>query len=249
MIRLANEMDFTRELASESALRICALKRAYGLDVPFIRFFADEEGSIAAVMDGFCVAHFAAQVTEEWCIFFRMNPDIHTIHSDEPAITFIANKFQLPYECGLIWRLENASSENTLQETKAQDVPLRDLYRLLSDVFDDMTPFDGWYVDVSHRVRHGCCHIAIASEDTRMVSAAMTVAETETAALIGGVATLPDYRRRGAASRCIRDLIAALPQKELFIAPSDDDAARLYKTFGFVPWGTWAELSLPQSGG
>lgn len=245
MIRLANEQDFVREISSESELRICALKKAYGLDVPFIQFFADGEGSIASIMDGFCALYCHTDPNEEWITFLQMHSDIRTIHSDADTIAALAKNYGVEAKNGVVLRFDNVLSKCTLHYVETQNISLRKLYAFLTAVFDDLPSFDAWYVDASHRVRHGCCHITSVNDDGRMISTAMTVAETDTVALIGGVATLPAYRMQGAASRCIKDLIAALPQETVLIAPSDEYAARLYHKLGFVPWGTWAELTLP----
>ncbi len=245
MIQLAVETDFVREITTESELRICALECAYGLDAPFIQFFADGEGSIASIMDGFCTVYCPSEPSEEWITFLRMLPDVRTIHSDANTIVILAKRYDLTPKSGSVMRLGKVLSVSTLRRSKPEDISLREVYPLLSSAFDELPPFDGWYVDTSHRVRHGCCHIASVKKDGQLISIAMTVAETKVAALIGGVTTLPHYRGQGAASRCINDLIATLPQNTILIAPNNESAERLYKKLGFVPWGTWAEITLP----
>lgn len=245
MIRLANERDFDREIKNESELRIGALMRAYGLRVPFIQFFADEEGALASIMDGVCTLSCASTPNDEWCVFLQMHSDIKIIHTDAKTASYLAEKWQIPLKSGCVMRHERLSSNMPLQENGAEETPLRELYGLLSTVFDSFPSFEGWYVDTSHRVRHGFCHIAAERDNGRLTSVAMTVAEIEDMALIGGVATLPSQRGRGAASRCICRLIDSLTQSDILIAPSDDYSARLYSKLGFVPWGTWAELILP----
>lgn len=247
MIRVANESDFIRDITTESELRICALKRAYGLDVPFIQFFADDMGCMASVMDGFCVVYSRHELNEEWRTFLRMHADIRIIHSNEEVIAKLADEMEAPYKKGEVMSLSNVSSECTLHKFDPQNVSLREIYAFLDTIFDDLTPFDGWYVDVSHRVRHGCCHIAIerdTHESNGLIGSAMTIAETDAAALIGGVATLPKYRGRGIATRCVSELLTLLPQKTVFIAPSNENSARVYAKLGFIPSGTWAEIVL-----
>lgn len=245
MIRVAIESDFNREITSESELRICALKLAYGLDVPFIQFFADDEGAIASVMDGFCTVYVGEKMNDEWRVFLQMHADIRAIHSSEDVIATLSREMNIPYKKGEVMRISDMSSKVTLHEYQPRNIALREVYTLLNAVFGDLPPFDGWYVDASHRVRHGCCHITAESENGRLIGCAMTVAETEIAALIGGVATLSEHRGRGVATCCVTELLAQLPQKTVLIAPRDEKAAGLYQKLGFVPCGTWAELTLP----
>ena len=244
MIRTATEEDFLHDITTVSELRIYALKRAYGLDVPFIQYMADEEGTLASIMDGFCVVFSKNALNEEWVTFLQMQPNIQIIHSAEHIIAALSEQWQIPFKNGELMRYDNVTSENALHINSVQNVSLRELYAFHAEIFEEMAQFDGWYVDVSHRVRHGCCHITTALHEERLIGSAMTVAETETAALIGGVATLPEYREQGVATRCITDLLAALPQTQIYIAPSDEKAASLYRRLGFVPCGTWAELIL-----
>ncbi len=244
MIRRAVETDFIRDITSESELRVCALKHAYGLDASFIQYFADDKGSIAGLMDGFCSFHCAGELNDEWRAFLGMHADIRTLHTEEPIARALALEQPYSVRSGVVLRYSDVTSETPLQAESVENPSLRGVYSLISAVFATLPNFDSWYVDTSHRFRHGCCHIAASCADGDIVSVAMTVAETETTALIGGVATLPNFRRQGKASYCIKGLIAQLPQRELLIAPNNEDAARLYGKLGFVPWGTWAELDV-----
>lgn len=88
---------------------------------------------------------------------------------------------------------------------------LREIYPILQTGFGETLPaFDAWYADVSHRMRHGVCRAAVVREMGRPVACAMTVAQARDGAVLGAVATLPDYRSRGYASACVTTLAAVL---------------------------------------
>ncbi len=244
MIRQANEGDFARIITSESALRIHALKSAYGLSVPFIQYFSDGEGTIASIVDGQCTLSADKPLSDEWLIFLQMQPHVSCVHTELHTADQLAELYQTPCKNGVVMRFDGVSSGTTLHDDILQNPSLRDVYALQKAVFADFLRFDGWYVDVSHRVRHGVCHITAKQQDEKLVSVAMTVAETDGFALIGGVATLDAYRSRGFATECIQALLGRLSQQTVLIAPSDEHSANLYKRLGFVPWGTWAEISL-----
>ncbi len=241
MIRLATEQDFVNVPMTECSLRICALKNAYGLNVPFIRYYADGEGTLAAVMDGFCMVYSSCSINEEWLVFLRMLPDVLTIHTNRCVGESCVKAYNLPYKSGLVMRLDKPTT-NIIEGISSP--PLGKVYDLLSSVFHTYPSFDGWYVDVSHRIRHGCCHIACVVQNDTVVSCAMSVAETADVALIGGVATQIAYRHRGMAKQCITRLIASLPQSTLFIAPNSDEMAGYYNKIGFTPCDEWVEISL-----
>lgn len=242
MIRLANEQDFCREITDECELRICALKQAYGLNAPFLRFFTDDQGSLASIMDGFCVYHGVGQPNEEWLSFLRMHPDIRAIHASGEHADVMKEHFDAKSVLrGEVLGINNVSSNTPLHlETPS----ITALYAFLTDNFETFPPFEQWYVDVSHRVRHGCCHIAAIQRDGNIISSAMSVAETPRIALIGGVATSPSHRGEGLATKCIADLLGVLPQATVLINPVNEYAAKLYKKIGFSTYGTWVELVL-----
>ena len=80
MIRQAVESDFAVTLPNdECALRIHSLRRAYGLNVPFIRYYTDECGGLLTVMDGAGIL-YCTENMEEWTIFITMNPEIVHLH-------------------------------------------------------------------------------------------------------------------------------------------------------------------------
>jgi GNAT superfamily N-acetyltransferase len=240
MIRLAFETDFERDITTESELRICGLKEAYGIDVPFIQFYADDHGAIASIMDGVCVFHSAYAPNEEWLTFLRMYPDIRIIHTTGEIGARMSKEYGLPITSGSVMIMDKVKSVSALhRETPS----LQRVYDLLSDTFSDISPFESWYVDVSHRIRHACCHIAVISENEKIISSAMTVAETKNAALIGCVATLPSYRGRGFASRCVSELLAVLPHEKVYIAPKNAIVAQIYSRLGFFVRDTWAEIA------
>ena len=241
MIRIAVDRDFDRPVTTECELRICGLRRAYGMSASFIRFLSDEYGSVASVMDGVCVLQCNTVNIDEWIAFLCMDPDVRLIRTTGGVGALIAQACQKPMKSGIVMVFDNTSSYKTLQ---TKEPSIREVYKHLASVFADFPTFDGWYVDVSHRVRHGCCHITAIEDGPDIVSTAMTVAETEHAALIGGVATSFTHRKKGYASRCIKTLLNALPQKAVYIAPINTDAQRLYQSLGFAVYGTWAEISL-----
>ena len=57
---------------------------------------------------------------------------------------------------------------------------------------------------MSHRIRHkGATAVGYKTED-KLIACAMTVAETEYAAIIGAVAVLPEYQRQGIGTSVVK---------------------------------------------
>lgn len=239
MIRQAVETDFGAAILDECAIRIHSLRRAYGIDVPFIRYYADDHGSLLSIMDGTAIL-YCETFTDEWQLFLSMNPDISRIHCSAIVGRQLMNAQQWQGREGVVLRYNGISAVTTAQVCEMPNLPA--VHSLLSACFDEMSPLDAWYPDVSHRLRHNCAKIATVFDGDTVISTAMTVAETDTAALIGQVATRHNYRGQGLAKACINSLISRCKEKTLYILPMTDIARSLYERMGFTPCGEWAEL-------
>lgn len=240
MIRMANTTDFPFIGDTECAIRIQSLKAIYGCDVPFLRFYTDGEGSFLSLMDGVAVFFAAQPVSDEWMAFFAFQPEIVRVHTD-------ATTGQQLAEIGG-WSLTEGTTLKYAGEERGEDPDicqapfLPDVYTLLAANFPHIAPFEAWYVDYSHRFRHGHCHVAAIMDKGKPVSVATTVAETETAAILGQVATDTAFRRRGYAAKCLFSLIYRCKGKQLYILPVNKYAEKLYISMGFRPESSWAEL-------
>lgn len=239
MIRTAVESDFAVLPSDECAIRIHSLKRAYGLDVPFIHYYADDYGNLLSVMDGAGVLYCVDNM-EEWLVFITMNPEINRLHCSAGFGRQLINSGNWQGRVGGV--LKYAGERDFDTPDVCENPYLPQVHALLDSCFDSMASLNAWYPDVSHRIRHDCAKIATILGDEQVVSTAMTVAETDTAAVLGQVATHSDYRGRGYAKACINSLISRCKGKSLYILPMTDIAHSLYIKMGFAPDGEWAEL-------
>lgn len=238
MIRQAAESDFDTFSADECLLRIHSLKRAYGTSIPFVRYYADDCGGLLSVMDGTGVLYCVENI-EEWLIFITMNPDIANLHcSAAIGRQLMAQGWQ--GREGVVLKYAGERDFPPIELCETPSLPA--VHALLCECFDSMAALNAWYPDVSHRIRHDCAKIATILDGEKVVSTAMTVAETDTAAVLGQVATHTAYRGRGYAKTCINSLISRCKDKTLYILPMTDYAHSLYVKMGFVPDGEWAEL-------
>lgn len=239
MIRQAVENDFLSVASDECAVRIHSLKRAYGLDVPFIRYYSDDVGGLLSVMDGTAVLS-CTENREEWAVFITMNSDIFHVHCSAESGHQLREIGGWHGREGVVLKYAGECEFNTPDVCETPYLP--SVHALLCECFDSMVTLNAWYPDVSHRIRHDCAKIATILDNNKVISTAMTVAETDTAAVLGQVATNSEYRSRGYAKTCINSLISRCKDKSLYILPMNDYAHSLYLKMGFVPDGEWAEL-------
>ena len=242
MIRSVAGRDLPAERDTECAARIHGLHKAYG-ESNLVQFFADEAGAALAFLDGIAVLDAPGALSEEWVAFLRLLPGLRLLRTDGVTGRALAAVLHGAVSYGGLMRFTGVWPPVAPDEP-AYRLPM--LYPLLQTGFSALPPFDSWYVDVSHRLRHEACHVAVCCADGRPVSMAMTVAESQSAAVIGGVVTEPSFRRRGLASRCVTALLSRLSDKRtMWIAPTDGAAERMYARLGFAPADEgWAEIRI-----
>ena len=119
------------------------------------------------------------------------------------------------------------------------DVPSVDVYELLAQCEGAGIRLPGreaFCADFSHRVRHGCAHLAAVLLDGAPVSIALTTAEYHKDAVLGGAATVPEYRGQGLASAAIAALGERLRLGGLEVwTACADSLIPFYRRLGFVP--------------
>ena len=239
MIRRATGAEIPVSGSDECLIRIAALKHTYGTDAPFIQYFTDSEGRFVSVMDGVAI-FYAQELTDEWQMFLQMNPDIRTLHCSGTVGSVLMESAPWQGRVGDVMQYNGIPQETPLDVLTQPYLP--DVYALLEQHFPGMSSLNCWYPDASHRVRHGCCHIGCIIRENKVVSTAMTVAETPAEAIIGQVATDPRFRNQGMAGTCVNTVISQCKGKVLYILPIHEKAKQLYQKLGFVTCGTWAEL-------
>lgn len=238
--------------ADETSLRIAGQWEAYGGDCSFLNFWEADGGSRLSCMDNIAFLALASEADRiEALHFLSMLPEAHTVRTDSDSARHLAELYNqkgapVKLETGAVMRLESMQGPAHSPGNTTVVASPREIYPLLAACFNgSMAAFDSWYVDVSHRLRHGGCHIAAVREKDEIVATAMTVAECKTAALLGAVATRPDRRGRGLASACVCSLAGSMQRagKTVWICPKNAQAQRLYEHLGFHVCGEWGTVT------
>ena len=244
MIRQATPADFVRLQAdTEAALRILSWRQAYG-ESPFVAYWAGEEGTWIARMGDTAVVR-PGKDRQEAALFLSMQPEIRRVRTDAVFAQALACRWRRQADTGAVMEAPAGITPRPCRRP-VESPPPREVYDLLQACFGAAIPaFADWYADVHHRWRRGLYRLAAVREGEAVAAAAMTVAECAGAALIGAVATLPEYRSRGYASACVSHLASCIQSegKTVFLSPKNAAAQQIYARLGFAECGRWGAVA------
>jgi hypothetical protein len=250
----SNETEkIQKKLAEKSTLsvRISALLKAYGTEQHFLNVWHQNYDSVLARLESsffVCVGQNAD--FEELAFFLQFNPYFGSVTGGTDAIEGIAGFFAGGYAL----RRFDLMARSTDKKGGQVDIPvdaapsLREVYAVMRQAEDgDFTvgEFPPFYVDVSHRIRHGCARAYLLKQGELPVSACLVSAESDLAGLISGVVTLPAQRGRGFAGavvqRACNDLLDAHKLPMLECLPN---LTGYYERLGFEKVGSTATLTV-----
>ncbi len=203
------------------AQKIRALFDAYGAKYDFCRFYRQDDGYIS-VLDGSIVI-----CTGEGCDYseladFLRIQGFSDVFCSETAGKKLANALDRTYELVDLMKFSGGTSYFDFDT----DVPLSDVFEIIREGFD--IEFEPWYLDMSHRVRHGvtrCC--------TLNNKAALVIQhDINSEALLSQVATLKAHRGEGYAKKLVTSVAASLAPSEVFIV-CEDALVSFYEKCGF----------------
>lgn len=112
---------------------------------------------------------------------------------------------------------------------------IREIYSILTECRGkgfEVPDFDSFYPDMSHRVRHKLSRVLAVRLDEKAVACCMTSAETDSCAIISGVACLLEYRGKGYASKLVAEIVKALGNREIFVF-CREELVGFYNKLGF----------------
>ncbi|MDO4882086.1 MAG: GNAT family N-acetyltransferase [Oscillospiraceae bacterium] len=229
------------------ACRIISLYNSYSPDLVFVDYWLlqndDEEYTGAIARNG-----------SNFILFLTEQSDIDEVSSfmrvAGASAVICDGKYQLELNgCKTISGtvlVRTTSFEDEENELIFSEPDIKAVYDMIVKSADENftpPPFDEFYVDVNHKLRHNTARLVGIEEDGICVASAMTVAESGTGAVIGAVSCDPDYRRRGYGSALIKHLtnILVSENKAVYLHRAQNANVDFYKNLGFEEYGTWRE--------
>ena len=200
------------------AQKIRALFRAYGGNYDFCRFFKHGGTYLAALDGSFVIAEKPGYDPEELAQFLLMHgfADLFCSEKMGEALRPILCAEFTPV---LLMEYTGEKSGGLPEERQPSVV-----WDIIGSRFD--IPFEPWYLDMSHRVRHG---VTRCFSDGR--AALVVQHEINGEALISQVCVLKDFERCGYAGELVREVSGALPGRVQVIC--EDLLTGFYEKCGY----------------
>lgn len=220
-------------LLSESgveAQKIRALLLAYGTNYDFCRFFTAGKMIVARFYDDFIISDNGVIDFDELCEFLNFSgfsrifcsENIGKNLADNLALNY--NKLNLMRFCGNFGNISE----------KIFEPDLSDAYEILKTSFE--IDFEPWYLDMSHKIRHGISRIYGIDKSVLAVQHNLCGE-----ALLSQIATIPEKRRNGTATELILSVCAMLRDSKIFVL-CEDGLMPFYEKIGFEYCGTKYEV-------
>jgi len=201
--------------------KIRALYLAYGTGYDFCRFYR-QDNSFLSLLDGSAVlCDDVSTDYEEWSRFIIMSGCRELFCSEDAAVALMKIG---GFRCDTVnlMRFEGAAHTEPTENAPA----LSDVYSIIREGFD--IEFEPWYLDMSHRVRHGITQCRILDGKAALVIQHDLNGE----ALLSQVASLHEYRGEGYASRLVRAVSTELAPSKVYII-CEDGLVGFYEKCGY----------------
>lgn len=239
------------------ARKISTLYDAYGIGNSFCRFYAicanDIDAKdygftsiygIAAVMGELMIlsnlkdkADIPDHINEELCAFIFAS-EFEEIGVNPDYADLLKDKLSQGYDCSYS-DIHRYNGELPIREIRPKSKPhLEQVYKIVNSSFDDVL-YEAWYVDMSHRIRHG-----ISKAYTYKDSTTLTVQyDVGGNIFISHVATLPRMRGRGYSTKLLQTIAHKYHSEGKIVElAARKEMREFYNKIGFSKMGECAHL-------
>lgn len=238
MISLINNTDELSFLPADPySARITALASTYGTEQVFAMFWVQkiDEIPVAAIsrVDGnmtLCCGE-NADFDELSCFMNAAGYSTLTFDNafaEKLGITPQKSSFTVKYSGG-------AQCYDVLT-----DYDKKEVYNLLTECGFELGDYGAFLTDVCARLNKSTASLVADEVDGGLCACAFALFEGEKSVLLGAVATSPESRGRGCASKLVGTLAETKKEKDVFLFCRNDSLLNFYEKIGFLPVGKWA---------
>lgn len=235
LVNNRNELSFLP--ADPYSARITALAETYGTEQNFAMFWVQkiDEIPVAAIsrVDGnmtLCCGENAG--SEELSCFIN-------------AVGYSTLTFDMAFaeKLGIVPQKSSFTVKYT-GDAECYDVLTdynkKDIYALLTECGFELGDYNSFLADVCARLNKSTASLVADEYNGILCACAFALFEGEKSVLLGAVATSPESRGRGCASKLVGTLAETKKEKEVFLFCRNDSLLDFYKKIGFEPIGKWA---------
>ena len=202
------------------AQKIRSLLLAYGTEYDFCRFYSAENAFAAQLNADFIICDYGETDIDELSEFLGLSGFESVFCSDKLGCALAKKLGFEPQKVNLM------RFEGEFNEIKPELLSPSEAYSVIKTGFD--FDFEPWYLDMSHRVRHGI------SRFYGLFGSALAVQYAINGeALISQVATLPENRGKGFASRLLSAVCGELRGFSVYVL-CENELLEFYRKNGFV---------------
>lgn len=246
MIYLADEKRFEDlkkfcRMQTIYSCRIMCLADSYGLNFDFVDFWLqyDENGSIVSAISRLDGAYTVQTTDKSNIAEIKEFLEVIGFSSVLSQENIFPDKIT---DTGVIMSLKSLNKTCNSNEKIIVNPDLNSVYRLLKKCSSKkftVPDYEDFILDMSHKVRHNMALCVAVQNGDDFVSAAMTVSQSESTAIIGAVATDKDFRRCGYGTLCVVSLAEMLGNRKIFIMRDRNENEKFYKSIGFENAGSF----------
>lgn len=215
-------------------IRIMSLIKAYGCKYDFASFYRqiDESNMITAIISG---------LDGNFTLCFNNNSDITELKEFFTVIGYSTllcdNSFEFTdsFDEGVVMsalkRIEFSSRYAEIDRFPK----LMELYNFID--YDSLN-FEAWYVDISHRIRHGCARAYTLNINGEIVSSGIFSSIYNESAILSAVSTSSAFRKMGYGSALVSEMLSDIKGK-VFLMREEKLNEQFYIRLGFENIGRW----------
>ncbi len=222
MIKRASSPEELKSLPKTGveAQKIRSLLLSYGTKYDFCRFFTSKNAVLALLNREFIISDFGEVDFEELSEFLNFSGFSEIFCSGKLGCS-LENYLSVERKSVNLMRFSGTAKKADLEIISPNDA-----FKIIKTGFD--VEFEPWYLDMSHRIRHGVSRIY------GLCGSALAVQyNLNGEALISQVVTLPEKRGHGNASRLISAVCGELSKSKVFVL-CENELVDFYKKNGFV---------------
>ena len=225
--------------------KIAGIALAYGFDKRFSMFWMDSEcEAVYSLVDGIMMITGTVRDAGEALSFIRFSgaEEISCALRNLEILGLNADEY------GDILRKKTDGESEAF--TGPQDVPIREIYALLEETGlievgeEDDEAFEAFYLDLSHRVRHGIACVITKRVEGTLAGCAVLSSVTGGTAILSAVAVREQFRRQGMGTQLVEQVETILPGRTLYVYKETAENNEFYRSLGFSKTDTWVQKAV-----